>query len=148
MAAPRWRGQNSLIWARPSLQRRAAADVQNGGSARDYLRASRGLALPVMGPTREWLSVCLFIGALRVNFRSCRGQGRALRARREIAAGQIFIVAGQRATAAYHERNLDVADCQLMRLAERRIAKSAGPLLRRNPWHRGDESSGEHGAPS
>jgi len=43
----------------------------NGGSARDYLPASRGLA-PRYGPTRERLSVCLFIGALGVNFRIYR----------------------------------------------------------------------------
>ena len=43
MAAPCWRGQNSLIWARPSLQRRAAADVQNGGSgARQDSSAEKG----------------------------------------------------------------------------------------------------------
>src|SRR5215471_1274579 len=35
--------------------------------------ASRGLA-PRYGPTRERLSVCLFIGALGVNFRICRDE--------------------------------------------------------------------------
>jgi hypothetical protein len=41
----------------------------NGGSARDYLPGFAWFGAFVMGPTRERLSVCLFIGALGVNFR-------------------------------------------------------------------------------
>ena len=46
--------------------------ARNGGSARDYPPGFALFGAPVMGPTRERLSVCLFIGALDVNFRICR----------------------------------------------------------------------------
>jgi hypothetical protein len=46
--------------------------AQIGGSARDYLPGFAWFGAFVMGPTRERLSVCLFIGALGVNFRICR----------------------------------------------------------------------------
>src|SRR5262249_20012255 len=45
---------------------------RNGGSASDYLSGFAWFGARVMGPTRERLSVCLFIGALGVNFRICR----------------------------------------------------------------------------
>jgi hypothetical protein len=44
---------------------------QIGGSARDYLSGFAWFGARY-GPTRERLSVCLFIGALGVNFRICR----------------------------------------------------------------------------
>jgi hypothetical protein len=44
----------------------------NGGSARDYLPGFAWFGAPLSGPTRERLSVCLFIGGLGVNFRICR----------------------------------------------------------------------------
>jgi hypothetical protein len=53
--------------------------TQNGGSARDYLPGFAWFGAFVMGPTRERLSVCLFIGALGVNFRICRRPGDDLR---------------------------------------------------------------------
>jgi hypothetical protein len=48
------------------------ATAPNGGSAGDYLPGFAWFGAFVMGPTRERLSVCLFIGALGVNFRICR----------------------------------------------------------------------------
>ena len=55
----------------------------NGGSARDYLPGFAWLVGPVMGPTREPLSVCLCIGILGVNVRICRSRYvRVLRAGR------------------------------------------------------------------
>jgi hypothetical protein len=52
-----------------------APSIQIGGSARDYLPGFAWFGAPLSGPTRERPSVCLFIGALGVNFRICRRPG-------------------------------------------------------------------------
>jgi ketosteroid isomerase-like protein len=44
----------------------------------------------------------------------------------DVAVGQNFVVAVQRATATYQGRNLDVTGCQLIRLEEGRIAEVWG----------------------
>jgi uncharacterized protein len=44
----------------------------------------------------------------------------------DVAVGQDYVVAVQRATAAYQGRQLDVTGCQLMRLEEGRIAEVWG----------------------
>lgn len=44
----------------------------------------------------------------------------------DVAAGQDFVVAVQRATGTYQGRHLDVTGCQLMRLAQGRITEVRG----------------------
>jgi hypothetical protein len=46
--------------------------AQIGWSARDYLQGFPWLAGPGYGPTRERLSVCLFIGTGGMHVRICR----------------------------------------------------------------------------
>jgi len=54
--------------------------TQNGGSARDYLLGFAWSGATVMVQRASGLSVCLFIGALGVNFRICRcGRGGMIR---------------------------------------------------------------------
>jgi hypothetical protein len=63
------------ICASYSLTGVEAISALNGGSARDYLPGFAWFGAPLSGPTRERLSVCLFIGGLGVNFRICRRPG-------------------------------------------------------------------------
>jgi len=57
------------LCAASAVTSQSSRSVQNGGSARDYLLGFAWFGAPVMVQRASGLSVCLFIGALGVNFR-------------------------------------------------------------------------------